>query len=199
MGGKELDMTEWFHFHIFHFAIVNHIGMNMMFKDLFDTLLSIPLNMYLAMGSLAHIVVLLFHLLMGFYMFFHNCCTILQFHKWYTKGFLFFFILANTFFFILKYRWVHFSSVQSLSHVRLCAPMHRSTAGLPVHHQIPEFTQTHVHWVCDAISFSVIPFSSCLQFFPASESFLMSQFFTSGGQGIGVAASTSILPMIIQD
>ena len=46
---------------------------------------------------------------------------------------------------------VQFSSVQSLSCVRLCDPMSRSTLGLPVHHQLPEFTQTHVHWVGDAI------------------------------------------------
>ena len=44
-----------------------------------------------------------------------------------------------------------FSSVQSLSCVRLCDPMNRSTPGLPVHHQLPEFTQTHVHQVRDAI------------------------------------------------
>ena len=44
-----------------------------------------------------------------------------------------------------------FSSVQSLSRVRLCDLMDHSTPGLPVHHQLPEFTQTHVHWVSDAI------------------------------------------------
>ena len=44
-----------------------------------------------------------------------------------------------------------FSSVQSLSRVRLCDPMNRSTPGLPVHHQLPECTQTHVHRVSDAI------------------------------------------------
>ena len=44
-----------------------------------------------------------------------------------------------------------FSSVQLLSHVRLCDPMNRSTPGLPVHHHLREFTQTHVHWVRDAI------------------------------------------------
>ena len=43
------------------------------------------------------------------------------------------------------------------------------------------------------------PFSSCLQYFPASGSFLMSQLFTSGGQSIEVSASTSVLPMNIQD
>ena len=42
-------------------------------------------------------------------------------------------------------------SVQSLSRVRLCDLMGHSTPGLPVHHQLPEFTQTHVHWVSDAI------------------------------------------------
>ena len=46
---------------------------------------------------------------------------------------------------------VQFSSVQSLSRVRLCDPTNCSTPGLPVHHQLPEFTQTHVHWVSDAI------------------------------------------------
>ena len=49
--------------------------------------------------------------------------------------------------------------------------------GLPVHHQLPEFTQTHVHQVGDAIqpSHPVAPFSSCPQSLPASESFPMSQ------------------------
>ena len=46
---------------------------------------------------------------------------------------------------------VTFSSVQLLSRVQLCDPMNRSTPGLPVHHQLPEFTQTHVHRVSDAI------------------------------------------------
>ena len=44
-----------------------------------------------------------------------------------------------------------FSSVQSLSHVRLCDPMNRSTPGLPVHHKLPEITQIHIHRVSDAI------------------------------------------------
>ena len=54
-------------------------------------------------------------------------------------------------------------------------------------------------WCHPTISFSVIPFSSCLWSFPASRSFQMSQFFTSGGQSIGVSASASVLPMNIQD
>ena len=54
-------------------------------------------------------------------------------------------------------------------------------------------------WCHPAISSSVIPFSSCPQSFPASGSFPMSQFFTSGGQSIAVSASTSVLPMNTQD
>ena len=54
-------------------------------------------------------------------------------------------------------------------------------------------------WCHPAISSSVVPFSSCPQSFPASESFPMSQLFTSGGQSIGVSASTSALPMNTQD
>ena len=57
-----------------------------------------------------------------------------------------------------------------------------------------------LRWCCHpTISFSVIPFSSCLQSFSASGSFQMSQLFTSGGQSIGVSASTSVLPMNTQD
>ena len=83
----------------------------------------------------------------------------------------------------------------------LCDPMNCSTPGLPVHHQLPQFTQTHVHWVDDAIpaiSSSVVPFSSRLQSFPASRSFPMSQFFASGGQSIRASASASVLPMNVQ-
>ena len=54
-------------------------------------------------------------------------------------------------------------------------------------------------WCHPAILSSVVPFSSCLQSFPASGSFPMSQFFTSGGQSIGVSASAWVLPMKIQD
>ena len=97
---------------------------------------------------------------------------------------------------------VQFSSVTQ-SCLTLCNPMNRSMPGLPVHHQLLEFTQTHVCWVSDAIqpniSSSVIPFSSCPQSFPASGSFQMSHFFSPGGQNIGVSASTSVLPMNIQD
>ena len=54
-------------------------------------------------------------------------------------------------------------------------------------------------WCHSTISFSVFPFSSCLKSFPGSKSFPVTQFSTSGGQSIGVSASTSVLPMNIQD
>ena len=74
---------------------------------------------------------------------------------------------------------VQFSSVQSLSRVQLCDPVNRSTPGLPVHHQLPEFTQTHVHRVVMPSSHLIlcVLFSSCPQSLPASESFSMSQLF----------------------
>ena len=53
-------------------------------------------------------------------------------------------------------------------------------------------------WCHPAIAFSVLPFSACLQSFPASGSFPMSQLFTSGGQSIGASASEPVLPMNIQ-
>ena len=103
---------------------------------------------------------------------------------------------------------IHFCSVQLLSRVLLlCDPMDCSTQGLPVHHQLPAFTQTHDHQVSDAIQ-PPHPLSSPSpptfnlsqhQSFPASGSFQMSQFFASGGQGIGVSASASVLLMNIQD
>ena len=96
-----------------------------------------------------------------------------------------------------------FSSVAQLCPT-LCDPMNRSTPGLPVHHQLPESIQTPnprplSRWCHPTTSSSVVPFTSCLQSFPASGSFPISQFFTSGGQSIGVCASASVLPMNIQD
>ena len=95
---------------------------------------------------------------------------------------------------------VQFSSVAQSSPI-LCYPGNCSMPGLPVHHQLPESTQTHVHWIGDAIqpSHPVVPFSSCPQPFPASGSFPMSQLFAWGGQSIGVSASASVLPMNSQD
>ena len=83
----------------------------------------------------------------------------------------------------------------------LCSPMHCSMTVIPVGHQLLELAQTHVQqsMMPSTISFSVVSFFSCLQSFPASGTFSMSQFFTSGGQSIGVAASASVLPVNIQD
>ena len=90
-----------------------------------------------------------------------------------------------------------FSSVQfSRSVVSDSLWPHES--GLPVHHHLPEFTQTHVHRVCEAIQpshpRSSCPFSSCPQSLPASESFPMSQLFGWGGQSTGVSALALFLP-----
>ena len=83
----------------------------------------------------------------------------------------------------------------------LCEPMDCSMTGFPVHHQLSELAQTYVHQVSDAIhppiSSSVVPFSSCIQSFPPSASFPMSQFFASGGQSTGASASASVLPVNI--
>ena len=92
----------------------------------------------------------------------------------------------------------------------LYKPTNRSMPGLPVHHQLPEFTQTHHHSPLrlttqthrsysplrchPAISSSVVPFSSCLRSLPASESFPMSQLFTWRGKSSGVLALASFLP-----
>ena len=109
---------------------------------------------------------------------------------------------------LLEWKWglksfssVRFSSVAQ-SCLTLCNPMNRSTPGLPVHHQLPEFTQTHclLSWWCHpAISSSVVPFSSCPQSLPASESFPMSQLVAWGGQSTGLSASASFLPKNTQD
>ena len=84
----------------------------------------------------------------------------------------------------------------------LCNPMNRSTPGLPVRHQLLEFTQTHVHQVSGAIQPShplSSPSSSCPQSLPASESFPMSQLFAWGGQSTGISALALFLPKNTQD
>ena len=86
----------------------------------------------------------------------------------------------------ITYRGQSVSSVAQ-SCPTLYDPMNHSMPGFPVHHQLPELTQTHVHSVGDTIQPS-FPLS-----FSLSGSFPMSQFFTSGGQSIGVSASTSVL------
>ena len=96
----------------------------------------------------------------------------------------------------VDFDYPRFSSVPQ-SCPTLCNPMDCSTPGFPVHHQLSELAQTHVHGVGDAIqpSHSVISFSFCLHSFPASGYFPVSQFSTSRGQIIGISASASVLPM----
>ena len=92
-------------------------------------------------------------------------------------------------------RTVQFSSVVQ-SCPTLFDPMNCSTPGLPVHHQLPEFTQTHVHRVGDAIQ----PSHPLLSPFPPAfnpsqhQSFPMSQLFAWGSQSTGVSALASFLP-----
>ena len=93
-----------------------------------------------------------------------------------------------------SHRQVQFSSVAQLCPT-LCDPMDCSIPGLPVHYQLLEFTHTHVHWVGDAIQ-PPHPLSS-----PSPATFNLSQHqglfqwvsSSSGGQGIGVSASASVL------
>ena len=117
-----------------------------------------------------------------------------------------------------------FSSVQSLSHVQFFATpwtaarqasltITNSPSRLRLISQVGDAIQSSYplsspsppafnlsqHQGHPIILSSVIPFSSCLQSFPASRSFPMSQFFESGGQNIGVSASASVLPVNIQD
>ena len=96
---------------------------------------------------------------------------------------------------------VQFSSVQSLSCVRLFATHGLQHTRLPYPSPTPgDYSNSCAsQWCHPTISSSVVPFSSHLQSFPASGSFQMNQFFTSGGQSIGISASTSVLPMYIQD
>ena len=84
----------------------------------------------------------------------------------------------------------------------LCDPRDHSTPTFPVPSPTPgaySDSCTSHQWCHPTISFPVVPFSSHLQSFPASGSFQMSQFFTSDGQRIRVSASTSVLPVNIQD
>ena len=93
---------------------------------------------------------------------------------------------------------VQFSSIAQ-SCLTLCYPMNYSMPGLPVHHQLLESTQMHVHWVSDAIQPSH-PLSSLSS--PAlnlSQHQGLFQWVSSGGQSIGVSASTSVPLMNTQD
>ena len=95
-----------------------------------------------------------------------------------------------------------FSSIQLLSHVWLCNPMDCKHSRLPCPSPTPGACSNSCllsQWCHPTIQSSVILFSSCLQSFPASGSFPMSQFFTSAGQSVGASASASVLPVNIQN
>ena len=94
------------------------------------------------------------------------------------------------------------SSVQSLSHVRLFATPWTAARQASLSITNSKFysnSRPLSLWCHRTISSSVTPFSSCLQSFPASWSFPMSQFFSLGGQSIGASATASVLPMNTQD
>ena len=94
---------------------------------------------------------------------------------------------------------VQFSSVAQ-SCPTFCDPVDCSTpVPLSITNSQSLLKLMSIESVMPIISSSVVPFSSHLQSFPASGSFQMRQFFTSGGQSIGVSASASVLPMNIQD
>ena len=94
---------------------------------------------------------------------------------------------------------VQFSPVAQLC-LTLCSSMDCSTPGLPVHHQLPEFTQTHVHWVSDAIQTShPLSFPSCPSFNLSQHQGHFQWVSSSYHVAKGVSASALVLPMNIQD
>ena len=99
-----------------------------------------------------------------------------------------------------------FAIVQLVSSVAqwcptLCNPMNHSTPGLPAHHQLPESTQTHAHWVGDAIqpSHPLSPPSPPAPNPSQHQGLFQWVNFTGGGQSIGVSASASDLPVNTQN
>ena len=112
------------------------------------------------------------------------------------------FLLLNRIY-CMDIRIIIFSSVHQFSSVAqlcltLCDPMDCSMPGFPVLYCLPEFAQTHIHLVGDAIQPSHVAPFSCRQSFPASGSLPVSSLFASGGQRIGVSTSASVLPMNIE-
>ena len=87
------------------------------------------------------------------------------------------------------------------SYPTLCNPMYCSTSGFPVHHQLPELAQTHVHWVGDAIQPSHPLMPPCPHAFNLSSIRVFSNELALciRWQNIGASASASVLPMNIQD
>ena len=124
-------------------------------------------------------------------------------HVIYKKDYLTSFFQCGCLFCLISFliSSIQFSSVAQ-SCPTLCNPMDCSLPGFPVHHQLPEFVQTHVHQVGDAIQPSYPLSSPSPPAFNISQHqglFQMSQFFSRGGQSIGVSASASVLPKHMQD
>ena len=94
---------------------------------------------------------------------------------------------------------VQFTSVTQFCST-LCNPMYCSTFGFPVHHQIPELTQTHVHHVGDAIQPSILcqPLLLLPSIFPSIRVFSKESLFSAGGQSIGVSASHQSFQWILR-
>ena len=128
----------------------------------------------------------------------YRCCRWIDF---FFKLLFIYFLLHWIFVALCRFSLVEVFSSVTQSCLTLCDPMVCSMPGLPVHHQLLELAQSHVHRVGDAIQPSH-PLSSPSP--PASnlsqdQGLFKCQFFTSGGQSIGVSASASVLPMNIQD
>ena len=101
--------------------------------------------------------------------------------------------------YVTWFSWIQLSCSVVSDSLRLHEPQHSRPpcpSPTPGIHPKP---YTLSQWCHPTISSSVVPFSSCPQPFPATGSFQMSQLFTSGGQNIGVSASTSVLPVNTQD
>ena len=105
--------------------------------------------------------------------------------------------------FIHKYKkWMLYCAVLiTLLCLTLCNSMDYSTPGFPVLHYLLEFAQTYVHWVSDAIQPSHLLWSASSPALNLSQpqSLFLCWLFASGGQSIGASASSSVLPMNIQD
>ena len=135
-------------------------------------------------------------------------CQLKALNKWCSDGYFFFihsnctmfiFIFEETYHYsdcnspLVTLHSVQFSSVAQ-SCPTLCDPMNRSTPGLQPTPGVHWDSCPSSQWCHPAISSSVVPFSSCLQSLPASESFPMSQLVAWGGQSTGVSASASFPP-----
>ena len=130
------------------------------------------------------------------YLWFPTARNVKNYLKWINKSLIILNTINKRFYMIqtrFKFHILYCYSSVAQSYLTLCNPMDYSTPGFPVCHNVPEFAQTHFHWVDDVIQ----PFHSLsfLHSWPASESLPMSPFFSSSGHSVGPSASKSVLPM----